>query len=128
MLKLINELSVKMKKRLKFDGRECKRVYVSTLCETENMHLHFHLIPRFDGDRMGFKYLFERELEATRWMLSDSNVENRIHEGYYKILDAGTIIDYHKYLFSSSKWIKSSDDRVSFINEIKKKIEEIVIG
>jgi len=127
MLKLISKLCVKMKKHLKFDERVCKKVYVSTLCETDNMHLHFHLIPRFDGDRTGFKYLFEKELEGTRWMLQDSNIENKIRKGYYTTLDAGTIIDFHKYLFSSNKWVRSNEDRESFINEIKKKIEEIII-
>jgi len=57
IISLINKLSVKMRKELEYEGRKCEKVYVSTLCETENMHLHFHLIPRFKGDKEGFMHL-----------------------------------------------------------------------
>lgn len=126
IMRLINELCLKMRKCLRFEGRICERVYVSTLCETENMHLHFHLIPRFKGDRTGFKYLLERELDGTRWMLKDNSKDQKIREGYYAVLDAGTIVDFYKHLFASNKWLRPNVDRESFIEEIRKRIEEIL--
>lgn len=126
IMRLINKLCLKMKKYLRFEGRICERVYVSTLCETENMHLHFHLIPRFKGDRTGFRSLFEKELDGTRWMLNERSEDQKIREGYCAVLDAGTIVDFHKHLFASNRWLRPNKDRESFIEEVKNRIEEIL--
>jgi len=96
IMSLISKLSLKMKEKLKFDEKECEKIYVATLCETENMHLHFHLIPKFKGDRQGFLSLFEKELDGARWMLKGSTEEDRILEGYHKVHDTEAIAEFHK--------------------------------
>ncbi|MFB3888349.1 MAG: HIT family protein [Candidatus Bathyarchaeia archaeon] len=126
MISIINNICVKMKKHLKSNGKACEKVYVSTLCETPEMHLHFHLIPRFEGDRKGFRGLLEKELDGTRWMIKESIKENKIREGYYAVSDSEAIVSFNKFLFSSGAWLKSNEEREAEVKRIKETLEKII--
>jgi diadenosine tetraphosphate (Ap4A) HIT family hydrolase len=48
-------------------GRRVQKVYVLTQCEGKNCHLHFQLLPRYEGDSIGNEFLYACELEEARW-------------------------------------------------------------
>lgn len=125
MMRLISEITSKMNKNLKLNGRECEKVYVVTQCETRNLHLHFHLIPRFEGDNTGNIFLFEKELEEARWML-DSDEKGKVREACDRIAIAERILNCHKNLIRSRKWARPNEERKRFVQEIKMKVDEIL--
>ena len=126
LLSLINKLAARIKLHLTKNGKRCKKVYVSTLCETKNFHLHFHLIPRFEGDKTGFFFLFDKELEEQRWMLKDDIVEDKIHDGYLTIGAANGLLRFHEFLIQSNKWARSQEERENYVQSIKTEIEKIL--
>lgn len=125
IMKMIRELALKMRS-LEQNGKKCKKVYVITQCETPDLHLHFHLIPRFEGDKKGHVFLFEKELEEARWMLGDDTNENKIRDAYYRLGVAEGILDFHRNLIRSSTWIRSNADRVKLIEDIKERLKKEV--
>lgn len=126
LLTLINKLATRIKLYLAKNGKRCKKVYVSTLCETKNFHLHFHLIPRFEGEKSGFFFLFDKELEETRWLLKNDTVEGKIHDGYVYIGAANGLLRFHEGLIQSNKWARSNEEREDYIQNTKTEIEEIL--
>jgi len=125
ILVLINKLTIKLK-RLRRDGKKCERVYVSTLCETENFHLHFHLIPRFEDDPQGFAFLFRTELEAARWLLENETSESKNPDGYKRTKETESLTAHNHNLLSTNRWARSNDERKHVIQEIKKSVEAIL--
>jgi len=123
---LIHELASMMKKSLKYGERRCERVYVATLCETKDFPFHFHLIPRFEGDKTGFMFLFERELEEVRWMLENDKKHDKIAEACNRIGKSEGILDFHKYLVHSNEWVRSNEERKGFICQIREEINRIL--
>lgn len=127
VMTLISRFASKMKKDLKdLNGRKCEKVYVVTECETEGHHLHFHLIPRFEGDIKGHTFLFEKELEEARWMLDNDDEDSKTRQGFRTIGSAGGILDYHRNLLVSNKWARNNGDRKRFIKKTKREIERIL--
>lgn len=107
------------------------------------MHLHFHLIPRFEGDKEGFMHLFERELEGARWIYDCKREEckadckhtfekecrkkyDKINGSSGRLLIAECVVERHESWICSDRWAKSNEERESFIKQIKEKIEEII--
>jgi len=126
IMEVIREVTQVMKKSLTdLKGRECKRVYVVSECETKRFPFHFHLIPRFEGDKEGHMFLFEKEIEEARWMVEKDRKEDKIRDGCCRIGTMEGILNYHKYLIWSNEWVKSKEEREKFIEEIKAKIKEI---
>lgn len=141
MMYLIHKLTVAMKEKLTFQERKCEKVYVATLCETEKFPFHFHLIPRFEGDREGFAYLFEKELEEARWLFDcqeecksscEKNFEKKCYKKYEKlvqssgrILDAGCLLMKHREKLCSNSWVLSNNEREQLIKKTKQEIEKI---
>jgi len=68
--KMIIVSAVISKKLKELDGT-IKKVYL--LCEGETSHLHFHLKPRREGEETGDLFLFDKELEESRWALDSDN-------------------------------------------------------
>lgn len=142
ILKLIHKLVHVMKQQLKNNGRRCERVYVATLCETKDFPFHFYLVPRFEGDRRGFAYLFERELEEARWIFDCnekcetdcrsffeqkcSNRYDKIVESSGRIVDAECVLRKHKNLICSDKWVRSNEERKNFVRLVKEEMERIL--
>lgn len=126
IMNVISELASVTKEHLKRNGKKCERVYVVSECDTPNLHLHFHLIPRFQGDKKGHMFLFERELEEARWKLETDIDEDKIRNAYHRIGTAEGILNFHKNLIRSDQWLISDVKRKEFISKIKSKIEEIL--
>jgi len=142
IMKVIHKLAFTMKEQLQYQGKRCERVYVATLCETSKFPFHFHLIPRFEGDRQGFAYLFEKELEEARWMFDCDEscgehcktlFEGKCPEKYDKIVgssgrivDAECVLERNKDEICSNKWARSNEERRQFIQLIKVEIERIL--
>lgn len=126
-MKVISELASKMKEHLKWNEKTCERVYVVSECDTPNFHLHFHLIPRFHGDKKGHIFLFERELEEARWKLEKDIDEAKIRDAYHRIGTAEGILDFHRNLIRSDRWLRSDVERVEFIGRIKLEVDEILM-
>jgi diadenosine tetraphosphate (Ap4A) HIT family hydrolase len=125
MMKIINELAIKMK-GLTRKGKKCERVYVSTLCETENFHLHFHLIPRFEDDNMGFAFLFETELESARWLLKEGSKGDKNADGYKRVKATEVLAARHRSLLEKDDWARSDLEREKAIEKTKKCIDNIL--
>jgi diadenosine tetraphosphate (Ap4A) HIT family hydrolase len=121
MMRAIHELTLRMKSSLtsngKADGRKCEKVYVATLCETKDFPFHFHVIPRFEGDKEGFAYLLEKELEEARWMDRETGRNEKVKDGYRRIGSTEVLLDYHKCLMSSDKWVRTNKERDGFVSE-----------
>lgn len=130
LMRIVVELCSKMEESLTYKGEKCEKIYVVTECETPNLHLHFHLLPRFRSDKNGHMFLFEKELEEARWMLENNDKEekkeDKIRDMHNRIGVAEGFLDFHKYLICSNKWVKSNDARDKFIKEIKEEIERIL--
>ena len=127
IMNVISELALLTKQHLKCNAKKCERVYVVSECDTPNLHLHFHLIPRFLGDKKGHMFLFERELEEARWKLKTDIDEDKIRDAYDRIGTAESILSFHKNLIRSDRWLKSNPKRKEFIGKIKSEIEGILI-
>lgn len=123
MMKMIRELALKMRS-LEYNGKKCEKVYVITECETPDLHLHFHLIPRFEGERKGHVFLFEKELEEARWMLGNDTNENKIRDAYYSLGVVKGMLDFHKNLIRSNKWTRLNADRVRLIEDIRERLKK----
>jgi len=95
--KMIIVSAVISKKLKELDGT-IKKVYL--LCEGETSHLHFHLKPRREGEETGDLFLFDKELEESRWALDSDNEK----EAQRVALEKGI----EKTLIKMSKWTRSS--------------------
>lgn len=122
IMRIVRALALKMKK-LEHNGKKCEKVYMVSECETPNLHLHFHLIPRFQGDNTGHMFLFEKELEELRWKLENDASEDKNRNGYQRIGMATGLLDFHRDLIRADKWVKSNKDRIDFIEKIRKWFE-----
>jgi len=101
-------------------GKKCKKVYLVSECETKNFPFHFHLIPRFECEKTGNLFLFEKELEEARWMSKEDREEAKIQDGFGRVAEAEAILDYHRWLLLANRWIKSDDEWEKFISRMKK--------
>lgn len=81
----INHVCEFLKTELSNINKKVERIYVATLSEfgRENSHLHFHLIPRYKGDRTGFEFMALKECEVR--MLGEKNLEKRRQEQLKKM-------------------------------------------
>jgi hypothetical protein len=94
------------------NGKKCEKVYLVSECETKNFPFHFHLIPRFEGEKQGHVFLLEKELEESRWMGKDQNENQRI-------MDIESILSYYKQILDSGVWKRSKEEQIEYIGDIK---------
>ena len=121
---VIHNLALEMKDSLtsngEADGKRCKKVYLISECEKKDFPFHFHLIPRFECQRTGHFYLFEKELEEARWLLNESQEEVKINDGCQRIGEAQSLLLYHRWLILSNRWTRSNGEREKYIDRMKK--------
>jgi len=123
LMNAVHELASKMKSHLtsngKANGKRCEKVYIVSECETPDFPFHFHLIPRFEDDNKGHFYLFEKELEEARWMVDETNGNEKCKDGLQRIRNTETCLQAHRRLISSNKWAKSNEEREKFVKRIR---------
>jgi len=121
MIRTIHDIAYEMKTSLTMTGeadeKECRKVYLVSECETENFPFYFHLIPRFEGDKKGHLYLFQKELEEARWITKEGEKEKRIQNNYVRVAEIEPILHYHKWLLLSNKWARLKKDRKKFVKK-----------
>lgn len=104
-------------------GKKVKKVYVLTQCETP--HLHFQVIPRYEGDMNGNLFLFERELQETRCQLENESREDTNLKGRRRIHQMERILKDHKSLILSDTWVRDTNEVKKLIEETKTEIEKM---
>jgi diadenosine tetraphosphate (Ap4A) HIT family hydrolase len=123
IMNLITALASTMKKSLKSGRKNCRKVYLVSECENPILHLHFHLIPNFDGDHQGHLFLFEKELEEARWVVNkDEKKAEVVQEGCKRIGQIAGILGYYDRLLAEKSWTKDDSSR----NELIRKTEEFL--
>ena len=124
----MNVICKRMKGLLSRDGMKVSRVYVATLNETggDNSHLHFHLIPRYDGDKTGFEFLYSNELEEAKWKL---DYEDNDFTPYKRLRNMLGKIEGELLLLENDKWrrfdskVQRSQKRLELANMIQQLLE-----
>lgn len=124
VVKVVHTLSSKIREKLKHLGKRVEKVYVVTICETP--HLHFHLIPRYEEDNTGYAFLFEKELEETRWPKKEEKKTDTTLRGRKRIEGMEGVLQHHRSLIKLDKWAKTSEERRKYIAEMKKEIDKIL--
>jgi diadenosine tetraphosphate (Ap4A) HIT family hydrolase len=123
IIRMIHEVTLKMKNHLTSDGtasgRKCEKVYLISECESPDLPFHFHLIPRFQNDRKGHFYLFEKELEEARWMVGKEGEGEKLADGCCRIANTEALSLFHRYLILSKKWTRDDNERKNSIERIK---------
>jgi diadenosine tetraphosphate (Ap4A) HIT family hydrolase len=116
VIRIIHDLAFTMKSSVtsngETNGKKCEKVYLVSECETKNFPFHFHLIPRFEGEKQGHVFLLEKELEESRWMGKDQNENQRI-------MDIESILSYYKQILDSGVWKRSKEEQIEYIGDIK---------
>ncbi len=105
-----------------------RKVYV--LCEGETPHLHFHLKPRREGDEKGDLFLFEKELQESRWVVDPENRESSrmiaIEKGIEKVEKGMFFAKKHEKLIEIGKWIKPYSSALIFYEEMVNELKPVV--
>jgi len=102
------------------NGKKCERIYLVSECDTKSFPFHFHLIPRFECEKTGNIFLFEKELEEARWMLNEDEEEEKIQDGFGRIAGGEAVLNYHKWQLLSDRWARSNPEREEFIKSMMK--------
>jgi len=115
-------------RELKKWDESIRKVYV--LCEGETPHLHFHLKPRREGDERGDLFLFEKELQESRWVLDPRSGDNSrmatLEKGLEKIGKGVALAKKHEKLIDMGKWLKSYESALEFYKEMIRELKHIV--
>ena len=123
-IRTIHDLSFEMKSCLtsngETNGKKCEKVYLVSECETEKLPFHFHLIPRFEGEKNGNLFLFKKELEEARWIFKDEQEGEKIQDGHLRISKAEAILTHHKSLLHANNWVRSKGEREKNVEKITK--------
>jgi diadenosine tetraphosphate (Ap4A) HIT family hydrolase len=124
LMRTAHELAFIMKSCLTsngaMNGKKCERVYVISACETKGFPFHLHLIPRFECEKTGYVFLFEKELGEARWLSTKDEKNAKVEDGYRRVAEAKAILDYQKWLLAAHRWVKYDDERQGFVERIKK--------
>jgi len=128
MLSKMIIVSAVISQKLKELDSTIKKVYL--LCEGETPHLHFHLKPRREGEETGDLFLFDKELEESRWALDSDNEKEAqriaLEKGIEKVTKGTAIVEKHKTLIRMSKWTRSSSEAKKFYEETIKRLKNII--
>jgi hypothetical protein len=120
-MRIVHDLAFEMKSCLtsngKPDGKKCEKVYLVSECETEKLPFHFHIIPRFKGEKAGHMFLLVKELEEARW-LSGDDLGTKAQDGWERCAKIEAISNYHKSLLLTGNWVKSDEKQTEFIGKI----------
>lgn len=123
IIRTIHDLVVEMKDCLTStgepNGKRCEKVYLISECETEDVPFHFHLIPRFEGEKKGHLFLFEKEMEEARWLV-DEDHEDKKKDGHSRISKVEDILTSHKSLLQTNNWVKDNEKRENTVEKIRK--------
>lgn len=118
ILKGISKISKKLMKLKDKTGRKVRKVYVITQGESIN-HLHFHLIPRYEGDSMGNEFLYKVELEEARWDNKKKiDPSDRIREGE-------NIVDYFRKKIETDQFLYSREHKQESTKDVVKELNRI---
>nr|MDO8083121.1 HIT domain-containing protein [Candidatus Freyarchaeota archaeon] len=123
------KVSAKISRELKKWDKSISKVYI--LCEGETQHLHFHLKPRREREETGDLFLFEKELQESRWVLDSENKSEvrraTLEKGIERIKKGIALAEKHKTLIKMGEWLKPRKEVEEFYkNMIKKELGSTV--
>jgi len=124
MVTAVQKLSRLIKENLTYKGKCVKKVYVLTQCELP--HFHFHLKPRYEREESGDKFLYLKELEEERWIVSDTDGDRKNKQGIKKIQQMKMKLNAYEKLIDSNKWARPNRKRIFFIERIRKKLNDLI--
>ena len=130
LLKEMIVAATKVSAALKNWDSSIEKVYL--LIQGETQHLHIHLKPRRRGEEKGDLFLFDKELEESRWMLkSDNETEEScrrktLDNGITEVFKGISIIEKHGTLMRSGTWLRSEKEVDEFYDEMIRELSDPV--
>jgi diadenosine tetraphosphate (Ap4A) HIT family hydrolase len=125
MVTAVQLLARWMKNEIRYEGKDIKKVYVLTQCETP--HFHFHLKPKYKGDESGDVFLCLKELDELSWITSESQTkEDKCIEGLKRLQRIELGLCEHRDTMNKGLWARENTERMAFTDKIATDMEALI--